>query len=150
MTCASHQVRKLVAHSEFVPVHIAKRSNPCDLLERAFDNMHCELVRRLVHQSIASIEKVVFQNAETAETHQLKLTAATADCTVLLSIFLCLLNVDPGLKDAVMLSATPHNKHKLAGMLQHLRHTLVVDFYTDESVSTASFNHACEDLYILS
>jgi len=75
-------------------------------MDRVFVTMHCELVRRLVHQSITSIEKVVFQNAKTAETHQLKLTAGTADFTVLLSIFLCLLNVDPGLKEAVMLSAT--------------------------------------------
>jgi len=35
-------------------------------------------------------------------------------------------------------------------MLQHLRHTLVVDFFTHEGVSAVSFNHACEDLYIVS
>jgi hypothetical protein len=128
----------------------AKRANPNDLVERAFDSAHVELVRRLVLQSIASIESVVFQRAETAETLQLKRTAASADHTVLLSIFLCLLNVDPGLKEAVMLSAAASNKHKLVGMLQHLRHTLVVDFFTDEGVSTAAFNHASEDLYIVS
>jgi len=150
MTCTPENVRVLVPHSQFVPVHPVKRCNPCDLMDRAFAKMHCEMVRRLVYQSIRSIENVVFQNAETAETRQLKLNASTADFTVLLSIFLCLLNVDPGLKEAVMLSATPANKHKLAGMLQHLRHTLVVDFFTDEGVSTGCFNHACEDLYIVS
>jgi len=126
------------------------RENPRDLVERAFDSTHAALVRRLVLQSIASIESVVFQRAETAETHELKRTAAAADHTVLLTIFLCLLNVDPGLKEAAMLSAAAHNKHKLVGMLQHLRHTLVVDFFTDEGVSPAAFNHACEDLYIVS
>jgi len=126
------------------------RDNPRDLIERAFSSTQVALLRRLVLQSIASIESVVFQRAETAETRQLKRTAAAADHTVLLSIFMCLLNVDPGLKEAVMLSATTQNKHKLVGMLQHLRHTLVVEFFTDEGVSPAAFNHACEDLYIVS
>ena len=31
-----------------------------------------------------------------------------------------------------------------------LRNTLVVEYFTDESVSPAGFNHACEDLYIVS
>ena len=70
MTCTPDNVRTLIPHSQFVPVPTAKRCNPCDLMDRVFATMHCELVRRLVHQSIASIEKVVFQNAETAETHQ--------------------------------------------------------------------------------
>ena len=144
----------MVPSAHFVPKPAPKkdppRENPRDLVERAFNSTHVALVRRLVLQSIASIESVVFQRAETAKTHQLKRTAAAADHTVLLSIFLCLLNVDPSLKEAVMLSATASNKHKLVGMLQHLRHTLVVDFFTDEGVSPAAFNHACEDLYIVS
>jgi len=126
------------------------RDNPRDLIERAFSSTQVALLRRLVLQSIASIESVVFQRAETAETRQLKRTAAAADHIVLLSIFMCLLNVDPGLKEAVMLSATTQNEHKLVGMLQHLRHTLVIEFFTDEGVSPATFNHACEDLYIVS
>jgi len=144
----------MVPAARFVPKNTPRKEhpseNPRDLVERAFNSMHVALVRRLVLQSIASIESVVFQRAETAETRQLKRTAAAADHTVLLTIFLCLLNVDPGLKEAVMLSAATDNKHKLVGMLQHLRHTLVVDFFTDEGVSPAAFNHACEDLYIVS
>ena len=144
----------LVPSAHFVPKHTPRKENPTenprDLVERAFNSMHVALVRRLVLQSIASIESVVFQRAETAETHQLKRTAAAADHTVLLTIFLCLLNVDPCLKEAVMLSAATDNKHKLVSMLQHLLHTLIVDFFTDEGVSPAAFNHACEDLYIVS
>ena len=150
MTCAHKAVRTTVPHAQFTPKPAARRCNPHDLVERAFDSEHRELVRRLVHQSLASIEAVVFRGAETPQTRQLRLAAASADHTVLLCIFLCLLNVDPGLKEAVMLSATATNKHKLAGMLLHLRSTLVVEFFTDESVSAAGFNHACEDLYIVS
>jgi len=144
----------MVPGAHFVPKNKPKkeppRENPRDLVEHAFDSTHAALVRHLVLQSITSIESVVFQRAETAETHELKRTAAAADHTVLFTIFLCLLNVDPGLKEAAMLSAAAHNKHKLVGMLQHLRHTLVVDFFTDEGVSPAAFNHAFEDLYIVS
>jgi len=141
---------RTVPHSQFVLAPVARRGNPPDLVELAFACENHELVRRLVRQSLASIEAVVFRCAETEQTRELKATAAAADHTVLLSIFLCLLNVDPGLKEAVMVSASAPNKCKLAGMLQQLRNTLVVDFFTDESVSPAGFNHACEDLYILS
>ena len=150
MTCANTHSQNSIPNARFVPVPAARRSNPADIVERAFMREHSELVRRLVRQSLASIEAVVFRRAETAETRRLKLAADTADHTVLLSIFLCLLNVDPSLKEAAMLLASAHNKHKLAGMLQHLRHTLVVDFFTDEGESPAGFNHACEDLYIVS
>ena len=137
-------------NSQFVPVPVVRRGNPSDLVELAFASENSELVRRLVRQSLVSIEAVVFKSAETEQTRLLKDTAATADHTVLLSIFLCLLNVDPGLKEAVMVSASAPNKHKLTGMLQQLRNTLVVEYFTDESVSPAGFNHACEDLYIVS
>jgi len=127
-----------------MPKPAARCCNPHNLVERAFDSEHSKLVRRLVRQSLAIIEAVVFCGTETLQTRQLKIAAASADHTVLLSIFLCLLNVDPGLKETVMLSATTTNKHKLAGMLLHLRSTLVVEFFTDESMSAAGFNHACE------
>jgi len=139
-----------VPNSQFVPAAVVRRNNPSDLVELAFASENHELVRRLVCQSLASIEAVVFKSAETEQTRLLRGAAANADHTVLLSIFLCLLNVDPGLKEAVMISASAPNKHKLAGMLQQLRNTLVEDFFTDESVSPAGFNHACEDLYIVS
>jgi len=141
---------RTVPNSQFVPAAVVRRNNPSDLVELAFASENHELVRRLVCQSLASIEAVVFKSAETEQTRLLRGAAAKADHTVLLSIFLCLLNVDPGLKEAVMISASAPNKHKLAGMLQQLRNTLVVDFFTDESVSPAGFNHACEDLYIVS
>jgi len=100
---------RTVPHSQFVPAPVVWRSNPPDLVELAFASENNELVRRLVRQSLASIEAVVFKYSETEQTRLLKATAATADHTVLLSIFLCLLNVDPSLKEAVVASASAPN-----------------------------------------
>jgi len=108
------------------------------------------LLRQLVLDSIASVERSVFQGHPTEETSRLRRTAETAAHSVLLVIFMLLLNVDYELKSTVMAYEVAENKPKLVRFMQDLRQTLVIDFFTDELIDVPQFVQQCENCYILS
>ena len=130
----------------------AKVSPPCtpDLLERVLLPQNTGLLRACVLRAVASIESDFFESGTTAESRAMRLTAAHADHVVLLALFMLLLNVDAELKELVVPAASGDKKHKVVRLLEDLRQRLVLDYFTNEEISTNAFVGACEDTYVIS
>jgi len=130
----------------------AKVSTLCtqDLLERVLLPQNTNLLRECVLRAIASIETDFFDAGTTAESRAMRLTATHANHVVLLALFMLLLNVDAQLKEHVVSAASGNKKHKVVRLLKDLRQRLVLDYFTNEEISTNAFVGACEDTYVIS
>lgn len=150
-TCQSTpHVRKTVPHGSFKAAVVDPDKQIANVVERLFMSSNMVLLRQLVLDSIASVERNVFRGHPTDETVRMRRNAETAAHGVLLVIFMLLLNVDYELKSTVMAYEVAENKPKLVRFMQDLRQTLVIDFYTDELIDVPQFVQLCENCYILS
>jgi len=148
-------VRTLQPLSTSMPITCharAKVSTPPtpDLLERVLLPQNAELLRASVLGAIASIEAEFFDASTTSESRAMRITATHADHVVLLALFMLLLNVDAQLKEHVVAAASGDKKHKVVRLLEDLRQRLVLDYFTNEEISTNAFVGACEDCYVIS
>ena len=149
-TCQNTQPIKTVTHSAFKPVVVASDKKIFNLLERLFMASNMPLLRNLVLDSIDSIKRSVFAGRSTEETVQMRANAKTGSHCVLLALFMLLLNVDHELKSTVMAYEFEDNKPKLVRFMHDLRHSHVIEFFTDELVDVSQFVLQCENSYILS
>jgi len=149
-TCQHTPPIRTVTHSAFKPVAVAKDKKICNVLERLFMVSNTPLLRTLVLDSIASIERSVFAGRSTEETVLMRANAETASHCVLLALFMLLLNVDYELKRTVVAYEFEENKPKLVRFMHDLRHSLVIEFFTDELVDVSHFVQQCENSYIIS
>lgn len=121
-----------------------------DLIEHVMQPHNIDALRECVMRSILSIEKDIFDAEATTESNAMRHTATHADHVVLLALFMLLLNVDEQLKDSVVCAATGEKKHKIVRLLEDLRKRLVLDYFTNEEISTHAFVGLCEDTYVIS
>jgi len=128
----------------------APRRECANLLEHMLVPAHVADLRACVQQSIANIEADVYDSVATVESILMRATVARAEHTVLVALFMLLLNVDARLKERVVAAASADKKHKVVRLLEDLRKHLVVEFLTDEKHSTSAFVHTCEDTYVIS
>lgn len=121
-----------------------------DLLEQVLLPHNTALLRECVLRAIASVESDLFDAGTTSESRAMRITATHADHVVLLALFMLLLNVDAQLKERVVGAASGDKKHKVVRLLEDLRQRLVLDYFTNEEMSTQAFVGACEDTYVVS
>lgn len=106
------------------------------------------LLQTLVHDAICDVSNS-FQGIE-EETSRMQTIYTTSSHNTLLVMFFLLLNVDPNLKNKIMLMDSDANMAKTTRFLCDLRKILAVQFYTDETFTPSLFVEACVDCYIIS
>lgn len=114
---------------------------------------YTQLVTALISQSLKSIRSSFFSNDSEGTVDITTHIAEKIYQTSLydrLMVFFVLLNVDVGLKDAVMNLDGGFNTAKLTRFMIDLKRSLIPQFYVNERVSATAFVESCIDTYIVS
>jgi hypothetical protein len=95
----------------------------------------------------------IFQEYEVSEDFpvvcQVRESVAELSFTNTLALFFLLLNIDTGLKHAVMKSETPMHQGKCANFFVNLRRHVIPKFMSKEACDTIRFAARCEDTWIV-
>ena len=115
---------------------------------------YTQIVTALITQSLESIRLTFFDNRDSEglvniTTHISEKMNRISLCDRLM-VFFVLLNVDVGLKEAVIKLDGGFNTAKLTRFMIDLKRSLIPQFYVNERVNATAFVESCIDTYIVS